>query len=124
MSTFRDFIPAGEDTGAIGNGKFADFVPTPVHVETVEAAPELVEAPKALIDYSKKELEAMATELGITDKAAFKNKQTLADAIQTAMTQPEETVEAAPEATVAPVEELGEPEAPVARIEDENVTIQ
>lgn len=24
---FRDFIPAGEDTGAIGKGGFQDFVP-------------------------------------------------------------------------------------------------
>lgn len=26
---FRDFIPAGEDTGAIGEGGFQDYVPAP-----------------------------------------------------------------------------------------------
>jgi len=27
--TFKDFIPAGEDTGAIGDGGFRDYVPEP-----------------------------------------------------------------------------------------------
>lgn len=27
-SIFRDFIPEGEDTGALTDGGFADFVPT------------------------------------------------------------------------------------------------
>jgi hypothetical protein len=29
MADFKDWIPAGQDTGAQGNGGFTDFVPTP-----------------------------------------------------------------------------------------------
>lgn len=36
MGVFRDFIPAGEDVGALGSG-FADFVPTN---EVVAVKPE------------------------------------------------------------------------------------
>lgn len=36
MGVFKDFIPAGEDVGALGSG-FVDFVPTK---ETVTAKPE------------------------------------------------------------------------------------
>lgn len=45
--SYRDFVPAGEDAGALGN-KFTDFVPEhkpqPVKVpeETVEVKPEAV----------------------------------------------------------------------------------
>lgn len=42
---FRDFIPAGEDTGAQGQG-FKDFVPDPVPVAHPEEPVTPVETPK------------------------------------------------------------------------------
>lgn len=47
--TFKDWVPAGEDTGAIGDGGFQDFVPTkePVKHESVEVPVQEVPAPQA-----------------------------------------------------------------------------
>ena len=44
---FRDWIPEGEDTGAFGNGKFEDFVPTP------EPKPQVIEEEKPVVKKKK-----------------------------------------------------------------------
>lgn len=46
VDTYRDFIPAGEDTGALGN-KFQDFVPPQVPQKKEEIkVEEVTETPK------------------------------------------------------------------------------
>ena len=95
---FRDFIPAGEDTGAQGSG-FKDFVPpseskpvTPV--EVVEAPVEEVKTAKELRD----EAEALGIDIG-----KLKNKKALQEAIDAKKAEP--VIPEVTEEPVVPVEE-------------------
>lgn len=42
--TFKDWIPEGQDTGAIGDGGYQDFVPAP------EPKPQVVEVVEPVIE--------------------------------------------------------------------------
>lgn len=103
---FRDFIPAGEDTGAQGNG-FKDFVPTPVPVFHSEPVEEKVVEVK---EKSNKELRNEAIALGI-DVKNLTNKEKLIAAIAkykeeslSPVTSGEEVVEPTVESTEEAVE--------------------
>ena len=121
MSIFKDFIPADQDAGAQGNGKFMDFVPTPV---VVDAPVETVEVADPLMGKNKPKLLKMAKELGITDKEALKTKETIVNAIRA------KEAEVAAEVSAPEVESTEVVDAPVvaslsdAPIEDETSIIQ
>lgn len=130
MSIFQDFIPADQDAGAQGNGKFMDFVPPAQVVEApVEEVESLPPSEPTLEDLSKKQLLEIAAELGITDKESLKNKTTLAEAIRAKRDEAVEPLAAVPAEEPAPVDpEVVE--APVvaslsdAPVEDETSIIQ
>ena len=74
---FRDFIPEGNNLGAVGNG-FKDFVPTPDHVEEV----------KPIVEKTLRELKDEAESLGINIKK-LKTKDALKEAIAKEISAPE-----------------------------------
>lgn len=89
---FRDFIPAGEDTGAQGNG-FRDFVPPSESAPTVTASENPTTEASVTVK-SKKELVAEAKALGIDTKGMNK------DDIQKAIDEKNAEVPETPEAPV------------------------
>lgn len=104
MSIFKDFIPADQDAGAQGNGKFMDFVPPAPVVEAPVETVEVTPVELTLMDHTKPELLAMAAELGITDKKTLRTKDTIVAAIEARQAEvvvtPEEST---PEVVEAPV---------------------
>lgn len=70
---FKDFIPAGEDTGAQGNG-FRDFVPEGESAPVVPAQATAASTGSAYADKSAKELKALAKEKGIDVKGMKKEE--------------------------------------------------
>lgn len=81
--SFRDFIPAGEDTGALGSG-FKDFVPAAF--PTPQAEEVLIQdsvEPEVRVEKTNKELKEEAIALGI-NTTKLTNKKKLVEAIEAA----------------------------------------
>jgi len=81
--TFKDFVPAGGDTGGYGSGQFKDFVPAGEELpEGMTGEPLTLASEKSLKDMKLAELVEYANGIGIEIEAKpGMKKQTVIDMI-------------------------------------------